>query len=310
VVFIYINENGLKEIPANEILGKIEMGDSLIEYEHVFIKGDLNVSELSVPKDRKGKLQVLPLICIKNSVINGVVNFSSCALNEAFILEKTTVKGAAYFDSTDFNGEAYFIGSIFEDNVYFWGSTFRYADFSESKFIGVVDFSGSKFSGENLTFESALFASPLSQEDACRRAKIVLEANGDREKAGYHFYREMEGKRKRKPWHIRYPEWFFIQLIFGYGVHPFRLMACWLGFVSLFAATYMIWHGIDPVASQLKGNATLADYVWFSIATAVTPGYAGYKPTPDFKWVAGLEAIFGTFMWAAFIATFSRKYMR
>jgi len=310
VVFIHIEENGLKEILADEIMGKIEMGDSLIEYQHVFIKGDLNISELSVPKDQKGKLLVLPLICIKNSVIKGVLNFSSCSLKEAFILEETTIKGAAYFDNTDFNGDAYFVGSIFEGTVHFWDSTFRCADFSETKFMELVDFSGSKFSGENLSFESTVFASPLSQEDACRRAKIVLEANGDREKAGSHFYREMEGKRKRKTWYIRYPEWFFIQFIFGYGVHPFRLMACWFGFVGLFAAIYLFWHGIDPVASQLKGNATLADYVWFSIATAVTPGYAGYKPTPDFKLVAGLEAIIGTFMWAAFIATFSRKYMR
>ena len=120
----------------------------------------------------------------------------------------------------------------------------------------------------------------------------------------------MDAKRKQKPMYFRYLEWFFIQFIFGYGVHPLRLMACWLGFVGLFAIMYLLWNGIDPTASQLQGAATLADYVWFSIATAVTPGYAGYKPTPEFKWIAGLEAIFGTFMWAAFIATFSRKYMR
>lgn len=182
MVFIHIDENGLKEILADEIMSKIEIGDSLIEYQHVFIKGDLNISELSVPKDQNGKLLVLPLICIKNSVIKGFLNFNSCALKEAFILEETTIKGAAYFYNTDFRGDAYFIGSIFEGNVQFWDSTFRYADFSEAKFMKRVDFSGSKFSGENLSFESTVFASPLSQEDACRRAKIVLEANGDREK--------------------------------------------------------------------------------------------------------------------------------
>ena len=93
-------------------------------------------------------------------------------------------------------------------------------------------------------------------------------------------------------------------------MHPLRLWACWIGFVVLFAVVYWFGHGIDAVASQLQGDATLKDYIWFSIATAVTPGYAGYKPTTDFKLVAGLEAIFGTFMWASFIATFARKYMR
>jgi hypothetical protein len=75
-------------------------------------------------------------------------------------------------------------------------------------------------------------------------------------------------------------------------------MACWFGFVFLFAAIYYLGNGIDTMASQLQANARLKDYTWFSIATAVTPGYAGYKPTANFKLVAGLEAIFGTFMWA------------
>jgi hypothetical protein len=44
---------------------------------------------------------------------------------------------------------------------------------------------------------------------------------------------------------------------------------------------------------------------------AATPGYGGYKPVPGFyQNLASFEAIFGTFMWAAFIATFARKYMR
>ncbi len=53
------------------------------------------------------------------------------------------------------------------------------------------------------------------------------------------------------------------------------------------------------------------DYIWFSITVAVTPGFAGFQPASGlFQVVAGLEAIFGTFMWAAFIATFAWKYMR
>jgi hypothetical protein len=45
--------------------------------------------------------------------------------------------------------------------------------------------------------------------------------------------------------------------------------------------------------------------------TAATPGYGGYHPKPGiFQGVVSFEAIFGTFMWRQFIATFSRKYMR
>ena len=48
----------------------------------------------------------------------------------------------------------------------------------------------------------------------------------------------------------------------------------------------------------------------FALQLSRTAQKALDKPTPDFKLVAGLEAIFGTSMWAAFIATFSRNYMR
>jgi uncharacterized protein YjbI with pentapeptide repeats len=228
------------------------------------------------------------------------VGFDGATFNEHADFSETTFIGYAEFSRATFSSSAFFLRATFSGNAWFDGAAFS----------GYTELSGAKFEGDVLTFRAATFAFEQSQEAACRKAKNVLEKNGNREEAGYHFYREMEGRRKQKPEYIRYPEWFFIQLIFGYGVHPFRLMACWFGFVFLFAAIYSLGHGIDAAASQLNGNATLTDYVWFSIATAVTPGYAGYKPVTDFKMVAGIEAIFGTFMWAAFIATFARKYMR
>lgn len=284
-------------------------------------------------------------IKISNSEFKDSVDFSNCLFKARTDFCDVTFNGNNFFRGAIFNESAFFtnttfiLGALFmdvtfggyfslSDATFCEGLNLNYAIFGEdvsfigakwisgnvsflgAKFGGDVIFDSAKFSVDNLTFRDAEFNNPGSQEDACRRAKNVLEKNGNREEAGHHFYREMDGKRKQKPWYIRYPEWFFIQFIFGYGVHPFRLMACWFGFVGLFTIVYLHWSGIDSVASQLKGNATLADYVWFSIATAVTPGYAGYKPTSDFKWVAGFEAIFGTFMWAAFIATFSRKYMR
>jgi len=231
---------------------------------------------------------------------NGESRFLDCQFNDKADFCDARFSSYVNFIRANFGNDACFIGSHFNGDVYF----------VQAQFDGIACFNIARFDGEVLTFKDARFSIPIDQEDACRRAKNLMERSGDREEAGLHFYREMDGKRKQKPWYIRYPEWFFIQLIFGYGVHPYRLMACWFGFVFLFAAIYSLGHGIDAVASQLKGNATLVDYIWFSIATAVTPGYAGYKPTPDFKLVAGLEAIIGTFMWAAFIATFSRKYMR
>ena len=67
------------------------------------------------------------------------------------------------------------------------------------------------------------------------------------------------------------------------------------------------------------GATQLFDYVKFSLATAIAPGYiatiispgsTGFKLAQEYQAVAIVESIFGTFLWAGFIATFARKYMR
>ncbi|MHC1631257.1 MAG: ion channel [Methanotrichaceae archaeon] len=61
---------------------------------------------------------------------------------------------------------------------------------------------------------------------------------------------------------------------------------------------------------DLFGLDSAYECVWFSISTAATPGYAMFHPNGFYQLVSGIEAIFGTFLWAAFIATFARKWMR
>ncbi len=360
-------KESLKEVPAKEILDKIENGKP-VEYDSIIINGNLDLTKLSLPAIHierdpididyfelsDAKLIESPIEITKSiikgaitssniffnhevnfknvtfyndvsfffAIFDGFAGFQNCKFENECVFLGAQFNGFANFSGSRFNDEASFNSSEFESNAIFseaefiQDADFSYATlngetyFSESMFWKNLYFVKSKLNGILLSFQGAKFTDPISEELCCRTAKNILEKNGDREGAGYHFNREMVAKRKQKPWYIRYPEFVFIQLIFGYGVHPFRLWACWFGFVFLFAVIYLLGHGIDAEASQLKRNATLIDYVWFSIATAVTPGYAGYKPTTEFKLVAGLEAILGTFMWAAFIATFARKYMR
>ena len=78
---------------------------------------------------------------------------------------------------------------------------------------------------------------------------------------------------------------------------------------------------IDPIyycaESGINNAMQSFDHIKFSLATsfapgytvnAISPGYMGYQPIPKYQAMA--EAIFGTFMLAAFITTFARKYMR
>jgi hypothetical protein len=376
-------EAELTEILASEILDKIQKGEP-VEYDHVRIKGDLDLSKLNLPTQHleRTELQkqmnltedvnvVQSSIDIINSTIQGMLNFGNSIFsghvkligatfsqNSTFVgatfnqdasfdrakfggtdaefrgatfcndiwFSEATFSGVADFNGTTFSGHSWFDGATFNKFASFSRATFSmYAWFNRATFRGHTEFISTtfsksaffdeaKFEGDFLTFRDATFIFPRTQEEACRRAKNVLEKNGNREEAGYHFYREMDGKRKRKQWYIRYPEHVFIQLIFGYGVHPFRLMFCWFLVATIFAFFYSANGGIIsklPTSTLPQPLSYFVECFYFSIVTAVTPGYGKYELTSwEYQVIASIEAIFGTFMWAAFIATFARKYMR
>jgi hypothetical protein len=215
--------------------------------------------------------------------------------------------------------------------------------------------------------KNTTFYNMFGQEEACRTARRTQEGLGDRVLTDYHFYREMEAKRKQKyktfslkpilklirksglekPLHeymgflekkpilelirklglekllYEYTEflekerriyWGFLELpvqyIFGYGVYPWRMIATWL--VTVFCLAFVYWLGKGVlIGNGVEAADSLVECIYFSVVTAATPGYGGYRPNPGFyQGLASFEAIFGTFMWAAFIATFARKYMR
>ena len=261
---------------------------------------------------------------------NGDARFNRATFSGAVLFDESTFSGDAEFDGATFSGDAVFDGTTFSWAVLFDGATFSGdARFDRATFSGDARFNRAKLEGDVLTFRDATFVHAISQERASRRAKNVLAKAGNRDEEEYHFYREMEAKRIQKGikgnsglvlgylllkaetgsfWKFFFYdvlEFVFVQKIFGYGVHPFRLFGWWLVFVVIFAVIYSINGAIEqPDTRQWY------DYLWFSIATAATPGYALYKPLGLFKIIAGIEAILGTFMWAAFITTFARKFSR
>ena len=91
-------------------------------------------------------------------------------------------------------------------------------------------------------------------------------------------------------------------------------MFCWFLVATAFAIFYSAYEGIIsklPASILPQPLSYFVECFYFSIVTAVTPGYGKYELTSwVYQVVASIEAIFGTFMWAAFIATFARKYMR
>jgi len=224
------------------------------------------------------------------------------------------MKGDADFSDTKIEGDAYFRGAKIEGD----------ADFSDAKIEGDVIFSRATIEGdadfrgatikkkfrilfadiqEQLYLKDANFLNLESEEEAYRKAKQVYEKLGSKSEADYHFYREMETKRVQKPFYIRYPE-LIVQYCFGYGVYPFRVIISWFTVVIIIAFIFYVGKGVQDAD-------LFSDNLYFSVVTALTPGYGGYKPVSGtYQLLATAEAVFGTFMWAAFIATFARKFMR
>ena len=279
------------------------------------------------------------------ATIKGDAWFKGATIEEDASFEQATIEEDALFDGAAIKGNARFKGATIEEDARFERATIKgdarferatikeEASFEQATIGGDVTFSHSNIS--SLTFKNATFNNMSGQEEACRTARKAQERIGDRVLADYHFYREMEAKRKQKyktfsltpilklirklglekPIRTRIVlgkerriYWGFLELpvqyIFGYGVYPWRVIATWLLTVFSLAFVYWLGNGVEAADS-------LVEYIYFSVVTAATPGYGGYHPKPGiFQGLASFEAIFGTFMWAAFIATFARKYMR
>ena len=92
----------------------------------------------------------------------------------------------------------------------------------------------------------------------------------------------------------------------------------------------MLWWGIIIIlfgiiyhlGNEVNGTTGLFQCMIISFATAIAPGYAasivqpiqsvgsGFHFTAIYKVVAMAETIVRTFLWAGFIATFAKRYMR
>ncbi len=127
---------GYVEIKAEEILNKIEMGEP-VEYDHVLVQGDLNLSSLNLSKIGGTQGSITAPVEIKQSIINGSVDF------EGIIFSKPST-----FESTIFSGDASFARTDFQDSVSFENARFgRAADFDEAKFEGDANYNKAEFVG-------------------------------------------------------------------------------------------------------------------------------------------------------------------
>ena len=176
----YSEKNNMLEVPAREILAKIQAGEP-VEYDHVIVKGDLNLNQLELPAKCVNReweqidyyssiyhgsvlgfmrstfhafftnaTLVKSPIRIRYSRIEGMVDFSNAIFQSKSIdFSSTKFRGHAYFNGSQFTNSTSFGYSKFNDSVSFSGSQFNgRADFFGSQFNGLADFSGSQFNSD------------------------------------------------------------------------------------------------------------------------------------------------------------------
>ena len=247
----------------------------------------------------------------------------------------------AMFKGVTFGGDVWFEEAIFKGDTEFIEVTFgEDADFTKKKddekykFYDELSFSGAEFRKIDIDIPSEWFKLPEAEAEACGVQRISYDKEGKKDDVDRMFLRERRSLRKArimkakeeekekkknkfqgiksklkkkveliKAYASSLMEYLLADLSCEYGTNWKRPVFLWIFFVLiLFPIIYGLTNGVEV--------NSLFDYFYFSIVTATTIGYGDLHPIGIGKVFACVEAIFGTFMWAAFIAIFARKYMR
>lgn len=165
-----------KVINASEIIGNISRGEP-VEVTNCVIIGDLDVSEIrdnltEIEIDGIERKIVESQIRIRDSAIQGNVNFNPIHFNDTVVFKNVTFEGVAFFWYATFNKTPDFQDSTFKDK----------ADFGEATFNEGAPFSRVKFnyaSFLNATFNNNAFFDSTTFDDRAifRNAIFVKKAN-------------------------------------------------------------------------------------------------------------------------------------
>ncbi|WP_147363124.1 pentapeptide repeat-containing protein [Dehalobacter sp. MCB1] len=144
-------------VPAGEILTKVNNGQP-VEYDHVTITGDLDLSQLN-PSTLEGALHETKVLgpLEKAIIINSPIRLNNCLIEGNVYMNNAIFGKVVNFNATRFNGSVYFQGSRFNGPSFFWASEFnKTTDFRNSTFIGFACFKYSKFD-KNIDFTQSWF---------------------------------------------------------------------------------------------------------------------------------------------------------
>jgi hypothetical protein len=218
------------------------------------------------------------------------------------------------------------------DSAYLRGTHFLDCDLHGVSFAR-SNLEGARFERTALRFSTwtataispSAFAGGLLEEARDRHALAAgiyhalllnLSAAGDEAGAGWAAYRECVMLRhdlyRQRQWR-RWLGSYALDVLWGYGERPSRLMACALAFCVLCAACYFFM-GIRAGERCIAGTGSLPtvehvfECLYFSVVTFNTVGYGDVTPCGvASRAVAALEAFAGVFTMGLFVTANVRK---
>jgi ion channel/pentapeptide repeat protein len=236
----------------------------------------------------------------------------------------TNLKGASF--------ERCALGQCVFESAYLRGAHFRDCDLHAAAFSR-SNLGGARFERTALRFSTwtatdvspQAFAGGLHEENDGRYAlaagvyhalRLNLSAAGDESGASWAAYRQCVMRRRDLRARRRYRRWlasYALDLLWGYGERPWRLMACALAFCALCAACYF-FTGIRLGDRCVAGGDALPaaehafECLYFSVVTFTTVGYGDVTPCgAASRALAALEAFAGVFAMGLFVTANVRK---
>jgi hypothetical protein len=133
------SKNSFTEVQASEILAKVQNGEP-VEYDHIIIKGDINISQLNLPIKQINRTSFDLVFGYSESlkVVSSSIRINDSTFDGFVSINYTILDESIDFSGSDFTKGTYFEGSVFNDN----------ANFEDSEFNGTATFEGSIFSDD------------------------------------------------------------------------------------------------------------------------------------------------------------------
>ncbi len=223
--------------------------------------------------------------------VKGSAHFDNVKIAGQGLLEGATIRANVWFQESDILGRISLVGATIGGNVSFDGAKLRYtASSGPPSSFDVVSVAGP------FTFNGTQFASLASEEAAYRAAKQNCKNRGATAEANDYFIREMAARRRRKKQPTKTLE-LAIQYGLGYGARPSWLLSWWI-LIAVLGALLL------SLATSNSQNLVSG------FAAAFVPGYLiinGQSGVAEL--IAAILTVLNFFLWAAFIAVFSRKYI-